>query len=349
MTPPTDHEPLTPPPSPMPPPSRWKLDIHPVVVFLAVMLLVIRIIRGVSAHMLAYEMGSLVFGVIVACIIAGVLYFVLGRSARAFNVTLGVLLAAGVAESGYTIWHGANAARRASSNEVAGTAARAVEDVKRQYREQVRAKGNTQTDTNPTDNAAESDADLAARLEEEETMIAVAAAAVTAEFNDKARAMAQMIEQYIDMGTFEAGRFQSLDDVDEQLQFIAEFAAANADLDQVVRGAPSRFRNLLADNDISDARLLEAQQAYILGTKHDLQVRLREAETRFAAAATDYLTVLRDHWGKWSVSQESGAVAFEDEAAQREFDAAAHRLATTVHDEAEIRNKLFDVPDERPK
>lgn len=123
-----------------------------------------------------------------------------------------------------------------------------------------------------------------------------------------ARGSHEAVQRFQKTGGINASTIKSKEDCDARIAAAGEYdLAARGQLDQA-RRIDAELDRLASLHGVSGVEVEQLKQGIHSSGQNERVVRVREIDVELAGVFSDYLTLLRDNWGKWRV--EEGKVLF---------------------------------------
>jgi hypothetical protein len=273
-------------------------------------------------------LGAILIPALISLVPTMIAYFVSRRSTRAVNITLLAtlvfLLALGCLAALGNMIGGRIATKRAQHD----AAMRQMDEL----RDSLRAKAQKKIDNQGFSTASPEEAAemaskmdaIASKLTGEEAVIVKAESAASKSIVNAGVPMGQALAAFMQAGAVRPPTLKSRADIEKRLKLLDEVVKTNGAMRLALQTAPEECRQALIAGGIKAARADTYVQAFEQGGKIATLTRMCDARDDFGKAAHEYLSILHEQWGKWTV--EDDEVLFSDDSAVDDFNAAIEDL-----------------------
>ncbi|MGE3107619.1 MAG: hypothetical protein AB7G11_17825 [Phycisphaerales bacterium] len=319
------------------------LRVHPLTTLCVAALLAALLVQAlVSQSTGSIPIAFAVFGstVVFGFLFSLVPFAILGKSNRALNLAMCVQMCLGIAGAGYmTYLH----TLRVEDQKVIASAEASLSGLNGEMRRQLSAGDAASISPADIDHTAQAMNKAADKLQGDDAAVLRASATLMADLAERNRAFDELSDQLEALGGLDPSTMASRDDILQRIALIDQFLTLNRRFEAELKLTPRRFRESLVKQGLNQRQLARAENEFAAGFKLPMQVQFRQLQARFGSAARAYLGILADQWGRWTYSNATGQVVFEDSDAIAQFNQASETLQGSMLAMATIQREVLNV------
>ncbi|MEM8783104.1 MAG: hypothetical protein AAGE65_09650 [Planctomycetota bacterium] len=143
-------------------------------------------------------------------------------------------------------------------------------------------------------------------------------------------------------GGLDPTRLQTREQLEASLGRLDRWRELNGKALDQLRGIEQSLRRELAGEDVPPSLIRDAVTGLKASGELPITVRFRESDVRLLDASVQYVTVLRDELGRWSIAEDA-SVWFEEDAAIERFNAAVDVMDEESRLQEQLTEQLLEV------